>query len=268
MSTILAPGKPLAVDRRHENGSNRERPSRRWSAARGPIAISIFALATLAAIAAFSGAFGLARQTKKRFVTQPVRRGLLEVKLTELGNLESADNLTLRSRVEGAAGTSVLKIADEGSLVEKDEVVVELDSSRLRTDALVQEIKLETARAALKNATANLEIQKMQNASNVSAAELKLTLARLDLASYTKGEYPQTRDVVLGEIRMAQEYLKRARQRHAFSERLLRRGFTTTKLLEADRVGVARARLDLGSADGKRMVLDELTHKRALAERE
>jgi HlyD family secretion protein len=268
MSTILAPGKPLAVDRNRENFPNCDRPPRRRLGARGLFAISVFALATLAAIASYSGAFGWARQTKKRFVTQPVRRGLLEVKLTELGNLESADNLTLRSRVEGAAGTSVLRIAEEGSLVEKDQVVVELDSSRLRTDALVQEIKLETARAALKNATANLEIQKLQNASNIAAAELKLTLARLDLAKYTKGEYPQTRDVVLGEIKLAREYLKRARERHAFSERLLRRGFTTTKLLDADRVGVARARIDLESAEVKRMVLDEFTHKRDLVEME
>ena len=215
--------------------------------------------------------------------TEVVRRGPLLVKVTEYGNLESANNLTLRCLVEsaagpsvpgssppggGATGTSILKIVDEGTTVEKDQVVVELDSSRFRDEALAQQIRLDTAVAALKIAEANAAIQVKQNESDVAAAELKLLLARLDLSKYRDGEYPQTSTIVKAEIDLAREYLVRAVDRLAFTERLLKRGFSTTKVQGADRAGVRRAKIDFEVAREKRRVLDGYSHLRELSERE
>src|SRR5579872_3788053 len=202
----------------------------------------------------------------KELATETVRRAPLGVKVTERGNVDSANRLTLRSLVEGGTGTSILKIAEEGTRIHQGQVVVELDSSRLREEETVQVIKLRSAEAALKNAESDLEIQKMQNASDISAAELQRDLARLDLAKYQQGEYLQERNVVAGEVKMAEEYLQRARERQSHTARLMRRGFTSMKVMDAERVAVAKAQLDLEAATEKQTVLEEYSHHRDLAE--
>lgn len=214
------------------------------------------------------GPFGFCRKHDSDLATDVVKRGPLEITVTERGNLESAKKLILRSFVEGGTGTSILKIVDEGTLVEKNQIVVELDSSRLRDEAAVQQIKVDTAEAALKTATANAEIQKLQNESDVAAATLQFELARLDLRAYSLGEHPQQKKVMHADVEVAEKYLQRARQKQAFSERLMKRGFSTSKLLEADRFGVKKARIDLEAATERERVLDEYAHRRDLAEKE
>ena len=186
----------------------------------------------------------------------------------ERGNLESASNLTLRCFVESPTGTSILSIVEEGTQVERDQVVVELDSSRLRDESVAQQIRVDAADAALKIAVANSEIQKKQNESDIAAADLKLQLARLDLQKYRDGEYPQSTTLVVAEIDLARESLDRAVSRLGFTRSLLRKGFTTTKILDADRVGVRKAEIDFAVAGEKRRVLDRFAHRREMAERE
>lgn len=240
------------------------RPQRRLS-----VRLAMFGAAAAIAIAV-TGAISVGALRsgikEREYETETVKRAPLEVRITERGNVESSNNLTLRCLVESGTGTSILKIAEEGAHVRKDEVVVELDSARLRDEASVEVIKLRSAEAALKNAEADLEIQKMQNGSDIAAAELKLELAQLDLKKYEEGEYVQQRNVILGEIKMAAEYLTRAVERKSFTARLMRRGFTTTKVMDAERVAVAKATIDLDSAVEKKKVLESYSHKRDLAE--
>jgi HlyD family secretion protein len=247
----------------------------RSSQRKGNLAIVIALVAVpvviIASVLAWSGGKLFSKAHKAELPTEVVRRAPFEVKVTERGNLESANNLTLRCQVEGGgatAGTTILKIVEEGSLVETGQVVVELDSARLRDEALAQQIKLDAAQAALKTAQADVAIQKMQNESDLATAELNLELARLDLRKAKDGEHVQQKKISTGEIAMAGEYLKRAMDRWNFTERLMRKGFTTTKVLDADRVAVAKAKIDYDSARGKRKVLDDFTQKRELAELE
>ena len=73
-------------------------------------------LAALGATFAWNGTLSLPGGRRKAdLATEVVKRGPLEVKLTERGNVDSANNLTLRSLVEGGAGTTILKIVDEGT---------------------------------------------------------------------------------------------------------------------------------------------------------
>ena len=226
-------------------------------------------LVALGATFIWNGTLSMPGQHRQgELATEVVKRGPLEIKLTERGNVDSANNLTLRSLVEGGTGTTILKLVEEGTRVEPGEVLIELDSARLRDEALAQQIRLDGALAAFKMAEADVAIQKMQNESDVAAARLKLELARLDLTSYKDGDYVQQMQIVLGEIQMAGEYLTRATERWTFTERLMRKGFTTTKVLDADRVAMARARIDLDSAREKRRVIDRFAHRRELAERE
>ncbi len=225
-------------------------------------------MAAVVAVGIWIASKSFTRRHVPKFETAVVNRGPLEVKLTERGNLQSGNNLTLRCLVESPTGTGILKIVDEGTLVEKDQIVVELDSSRLRDESLLQKIRLDAAEAALKIAEANTEIQKHQNESDIAASELKLELARLDLTKYKEGDYQQTRRLFLADIKFAVEYLKRARDKKAFSELLMRRGFTTTKMLDADRVGLKKSQIDMDLALERKSVFENFTHRRDMAERE
>jgi HlyD family secretion protein len=228
----------------------------------------VLPLAVLGTVLAWSGKFKFSARREIAVETGVVTRGPFEVKVAERGNIDSANNLTLRSLVEGALGTTILKIVDEGSLVQPGQVVAELDSAKLREEALLQQIRFDSATAALKNAEADCQIQVMQNESDLAAAELKLQLARLDLRNYQEADYQQELRIVAGEIKLATEYLARATERWKFTAQLLRKGFTTTKVLDADRVAMAKSQIDLTTARTKHEVLDGYTHRRQLAELE
>jgi HlyD family secretion protein len=212
-------------------------------------------------------------QTSKRslpsnLILETVKRAPLEISITERGSLESAANMTLTCLVEGEAGTGILKIVEEGTRVTKDQVLVELDSSRLKNEATQQEIVVEQAQAAMKNAEKNVEIQKTQNESDIAAAELKLKLALLDREKYINGDFLQETKTIQGEIQLANEDLTRAQEKYAFTQRLIKKGYATQSELEADRIAVAKATIALSVADEKLRVLKDFTHERQLAEKE
>ena len=229
------------------------------------MALCLLVLAGGTVLAMVNGSlkFGAAEETS--LITEAVKRGPLEISLTERGNLESAANVTLSSKVEGT--TAIISIVPEGSRVVKGQVLLELDSSKLRTDATQEQILLEQAEAAEKQASENLAIQKTQNESDIAAAELQLDLARLDLKKYELGEYVQETNTVAGEITLAQEELTRSQEKYDFTRRLSKKGYATQSELEADRIAVKTAEIKLEVAREKMRVLKEFTFEREMAEK-
>jgi HlyD family secretion protein len=201
-------------------------------------------------------------------IFETVKKGPLEITITERGNLESANNETIVCMVEGEAGTGILKILDEGTRVKKGDLLVELDSSKLNNDLTAQEITKEQAAATLKTAEKNLEIQETQNASDIAAAALKCDLAVLDLKKYKEGDYVQEKDTIDGEIKLAQEEVTRAEDKFTFTKRLAKKGYAKQSEVEADRVALQKANIGLQVAEKKMEVLQEYTKERQEAELE
>lgn len=209
----------------------------------------------------------MSRDAGSSAVTTIVRRGPLDVSIIERGQLDSANNLTLRCKIEGGGMSTLLRIVEDGSWVEQDQIVAELDASRLEDQATLQKIRLISIEALLKTAEGKAEIQKLVNENSIAAAELRLQLAKLDLQKFTDGEYVQQSKIVEGEITIATENLKAARQRVADTEELLRKGYSTTKQLEADKVGVTKSELALQLAQSKQRILKEFSYQRGLTEK-
>lgn len=195
-----------------------------------------------------------------------VKKGPLDISIVERGNLESSANIQLTSRVEGV--TTIIKIAEEGSAVKEGDLLVELDSSKLKTDAIQQEITVKNAEAAEEQAKLNLDIQETQNASDIAAAQLKLDLAILDLEKYEKGDYIQLQDQIKGERTLAGEALTRAQDLYNFSKRQAMKGYVTQTKLESDRIAVTKAEIDLDVANKKLEVLDLYDFKRQTKEKQ
>lgn len=235
----------------------------------GTVLLVVVALAVVVGgVLVWKGKLFSRREEKSNFIVEAVKRGPLEITITERGNLESANNQTLVCLVEGEAGTGILKIVDEGTRVEEGQVLVELDSAKLRADATAQQIIVDSANATLVTAEKNLEIQETQNASDIAAAKLKWDLAELDLKKYKEGDYVQETNTIQGEIELAKEDHNRAQDKYAFTQRLIKKGYAKQSEVEADRVAVAKARINLEVANEKMKVLTKFTHERQIAELE
>jgi len=200
--------------------------------------------------------------------TVAVTRGPFDVRITERGELESGRNVTLRCQVEGGSGTTILKLAEEGTRVEKDEVLVELDSSRLQSEANKAHIRLESAVAALKSSQTRAIVQTLRNESNIAAAELRLMIAKLELQKYLNGDFVIRRTKVLSELQFAEENLQAARDRTGQTSRLLSMGYANSDELVANRLGETKAKIAFEIADMRRRLFLQFSHKRDLAERE
>jgi HlyD family secretion protein len=228
----------------------------------------LIVLGAAGGVLAWQGKIFSRTEGPKNLILEPVRKGPLEITITERGNLESAQNSTIVCMVEGEAGVGILEITEEGKLVKKGDVIVKLDMSKLNNDKQSQEIAVEKAAAALKTAETNLEIQEKQNESDIAAAKQKVELAVLDLEKYKDGDYEQEKNTINGEIQLAKEELTRAQDKYDYTKRLVKKGYAKQSEVEADRVAVEKAKINYGVAEEKLRVLDDYTKKRQIAELE
>jgi HlyD family secretion protein len=145
-------------------------------------------------------------------------------------------------------------------MVKKGDLLVELDSSKLKDSLADQEIRVLNAEANQIQSAENLEVVRNQAEADVEQAELTLRFAQMDAEKYEKGEYPQQLQQAEAEITMASEELQRASDQWDWSRRLAEDGYITRTELQADELAVKRRRLDLELAQGRRHLLVEYTH--------
>src|SRR6516164_1278214 len=72
-------------------------------------------------------------------ITATVTRTDLPVIVTERGDLESAETITVKCEIEGRDGNKIVFLAPEGSRVKKGEVVLKFDADKLRQSVAEQE---------------------------------------------------------------------------------------------------------------------------------
>lgn len=230
------------------------------------IVVGVLVLTLPALRTPFLSAFSSGSKKNTTYITDRATRGSFKVSITERGQLDSLNNVTLSSKVKGF--TTIISIVPEGTMVEKGDVVCELDSSLLVDKEKQQQIQVTQAEAELKQAEENVAIQKTQNESDTSAAELALVLARLDLAKFLEGESQRDLNVKEGAITKAREDLQRAEETFEFSKRIAKKGYKSQNDVEADRINVVKAEIDLEIAKEDLKVEKDYVQTRKLKELE
>jgi HlyD family secretion protein len=129
---------------------------------------------------------GKAKDVGSTFVA---RRGPLDITVLDGGSIESEEKGEMKCEVKGGQGVKILKIVEEGYQVTEEDVktnkvLVELDSSDLRSKITQQEITFGSTAASLVDAQQAYDIQLNQNFSDVKAAEQKAAFARMDFEKY------------------------------------------------------------------------------------
>lgn len=198
--------------------------------------------------------------------TVRVRRAPLRVTVSSRGTLKSLNSKLLVSRVEWR--TRIIDLVPEGAWVVKGQVVCELDSSELEKKLKERQVRYTRARASLRQARENLELQKLDNERHIAAAKLALALADLDLKKFRDGEFPQQRKSLQSEITLAEEALTRARAYHDFVKRMAIKGYRSRDDVEKARIDLVEAQVDLRTAEDKADVLKDFTYERTITELE
>jgi HlyD family secretion protein len=215
-------------------------------------------------------------------ITFTVKRGPLVISVTESGNIKAKETVDILCQVEGR--TTIISVVPEGTVlteedVKNEKVLIELDSSQLTEQKNQQEIQVTNADASLTDAKESKNIQVKQNESDISAGELKVKFALMDLQKYlgqtAADQFIATVDQNQGEsldfsvvwadpnqpaiggealqkwrdlqssIELADEQLKRAKDKYDWTEKLYAKKYISRTDLEADRLAQRQREIDI-----------------------
>lgn len=177
-----------------------------------------------------------------------VARRDLQITVTEEGSLVSDDNVDITCDVDG--GSTVIEIVEDGAFVTKGMEIVKLDDSVISENATAQKIAYEKARA--------LMIQ----------AEKDFAAAKIAVEEYREGIFKKDLRTAESNVTAATERLQATQNTLAYGERMFRKGYITPQQLEAQKSAVARAQLDLGTAEIALDVLTTFTKPKMITELE
>lgn len=187
-----------------------------------------------------------------------VKSGPLVISISESGRLKSQDEIIVKNETERSL--KILSLVDEGTMVKKGDIIVELDSATLETERDNYELKVKGLESDLVAAEENREILKNQMQSNIEKEELTLKFAKLDLERFTKGVHPQSLATADANIAIAEEDLERAEEDLEWSKKLHAKGFITLKELKADELSTKQKRINLDIKKSDRDLLVKYTH--------
>ncbi len=196
----------------------------------------------------------------------PVTEGTLVINMTESGSIKPAEQINIKSSVEGRV--SILYLVPEGQRVKKGDLLVELDSSSLQDNLVNQEITVQNANASYIQAQENLEVVKNQAKADVEKAELDLRFAKEDLTKYKEGEYPKTLNELESKITLAAEELTQAQNKLKWSKTLFEEKYLSETEYKSDELTTRRRELELATANGNLRLLKDYTYKREIAQYE
>lgn len=187
-----------------------------------------------------------------------VGRQAFDITTTASGELRARNQTTLRSTLDKEA--AIVEIIEEGSRVQKGDVLVRLNSEDLESELDDETINLENARSQVVSAESALAIQISDNESALRQALLKVELAELELRKWEQGDLVEKRlELELG-IEKAQREHERLKTKLERSVQLHAREFLSSDELERDRLAYIEAQSNLKTAVLAEEVYEQFTH--------
>ena len=224
----------------------------------GKIGMVLFGVVTAAALVGggaywwFANGSGQGAAGRDKPILEQVARGPFDHIVLETGEIESSSNNEVKCEVKGRGGngTPILEVIPEGSIVKKGDVLCQLDSSALDQEAKTQRIVVSVAESTVISSSAAVE---------------KAVISKQE---YLEGTYLTERQVILSEISVAQQNLRKAELALQSAERLAAKGTLKPLQIEAEQFAVQNAKSTLESAQGRLKVLDDLTKQKMLVQLE
>lgn len=230
-------------------------------------AITIVVIVLIVIIAAVMAAMKLAKNNAKTTKTESpvftVKKGPLQISISESGTIKPQDQIVLKSEVEGRS--TVLKIIPEATQVKKGDLLVELDATTLKDNLVRQQITVQKAEASFVQAREDLAVGKNQAQSDVEKAELTLEFAKQDLDKYINGEFPNQLKEAESKIILNKEQEERASDKYLSSLKLYEDKYIAELELKTDKLAFDQAKLNTELAESDLELLKNYTYKRQVA---
>ena len=200
---------------------------------------------------------GDAEDAANRKMTVAVTRGLVQVRVTEDGEVESAKPVLLKCLVSG--GSQILEIVPDGT-----RIVAKGDQKQDATDLEVgdQIVKLDDSK--IKDALDKQKITVGGAETQLIQATKDLSVAKISVTEYEQGTFVQELQGLDAEVIIAMENLRGAENQYDYTQKMFRKGFVTKLQLEADEFAVKRSQLELQQSETKRIVLVKFTKAKLL----
>jgi len=140
------------------------------------------------------------------------------------------------------------------------------DAPAAQADALVRQIVVDRAAAALSSAARRLAIVEEQNELDIARADASHNLAQLALKRYSEGDFVREKNLLQGRIEVAQEEYTRARGKYDATQVSATKDLSLRGAVETDRIAATKALIQLKLAEEEMKVLNEFSHPRQMAE--
>ncbi len=270
--------------------------SKKKSSSWGPVLLIVAALGAGGIWAQQNGYFD-SGEDNLRIEGATVRRGPLDVTVTERGNLTAKNSASVKSEVEGRQ--TLLFLIEEGSQVKPGDLVAEIDVSDLEENLVSQQIGVQSARASATKTREALEIQRIENESSIANAKQEVEFSRLEIekflgsaaeglmqmefeeiqkvtaiaaptdaqvgGDFSGGNRQQELQQYRDDILIREEERKRAEDTLSWSRQLAEKGFVERTELEADELAYTRSGIQLEQARRALFLLERYEHPKEWA---
>jgi multidrug efflux pump subunit AcrA (membrane-fusion protein) len=200
------------------------------------------------------------QNSRTDLILHRVKYGRLELTIVERGALESANNHEIVCRVKAKSqqsqnSTTIKSLVDEGTHVKKGDLLIDLDDSGLIEQLKDQKIVVDKAQSDWVQAEQQYKIAEEKYKSDRKTAETDVELAKIDLEKYLKGDYPQNLQDVDGRIKVAESDLEQQRDRAAWAQRMLKKGYYSVSQADSEQSKLQSLELALAKVVTEKRVL-------------
>ena len=154
-----------------------------------------------------------------------VGRGDLSLTLSERGTLTTRNATNIRSVVRGRRRIEWL--VDEGTVVKKGDILVELEKTEVQRRIDQLENELISVETSLNSAINDLKIQEDKNKTTLEKAKLNLEVAEVELEKLILGDIPRRERELSLAIEKATSELERSEGLWKDMPTMLEKGFVT-----------------------------------------
>jgi HlyD family secretion protein len=195
-----------------------------------------------------------------------VRRGTLNVTITENGTLVAKESRKVDSDMKGQAKITFL--VEEGSEVEEGDVLCKLDTTEQEEQLEQRGLDMVKAEADLDTARTELDIQKTDNQASIEKAEIAKDKALKERERYVEGDAPKDRRNIEVKIKTARTNFTRAKKRFEDSKLLRAKDYINKSQLLEDEINFEQATVELQTAERDLELFDIYTLPMTLTEKD
>jgi len=195
-----------------------------------------------------------------------VSRGSFDIIIPASGELVAQNQIEIKNKIESRS--TIAEIVDEGSFVEKGQVLVKFNDEDISNRVRDSEEAVISAQNKLESAQAELAIKKKTQESELEKAQLKVELADLTLKEWQDGEVVTKRQDLNLALQTAKMNYNRVKERFQASTRLFEQDFISYDEYKGDEISLVEAEAKLKKTELDIKVYENYTFEKDRKQKE